>query len=40
VLKPEEIPLTKAVKDQGNLVRFISPMINKTVTLVSWAHKE
>jgi len=40
VLKAEEIPLTKAEKDHGYLVRFVSPNINKTVTLVSWAYKE
>jgi hypothetical protein len=40
VQKVEEIPLTKEEKDGGYLIRFISPKIDKTVTLVSWAFKE
>jgi hypothetical protein len=40
VKKVEEIPLTKEQQEQGYIVVFISPQINKTVTLVSWASKK
>jgi hypothetical protein len=40
VLKPEEVPLTKEDLDKGVLARVVTPKIDKTVTLFSWAHKK